>query len=156
MVFSQKHFKKYGLLRIICLALEEMSKQMRGYLSVCSNGHQLVSPDIDVQCKTSNCFRNYSMLNCKTGNVYFNLLVHNQNTIYVYLPCDVHANLYHHCGVDSLSCDLQDKVNIIGYVTAGGPWRHPNWPPRWSPSWISLKVQIYRENAEIAKILIEL
>ena len=51
--------------------------------------------------------------------------------------------------IDSLSCNLQDKVNIVGYGTAGGPWRHPKWPPKWPPSWISLKVQTYRETRKL-------
>ena len=46
--------------------------------------------------------------------------------------------------MDSLWCTLQDKVNIIGCIAAGGPWRHPRWPPRGPPSWILLKIQICR------------
>ena len=52
---------------------------------------------------------------------------------------------------DSLSCDLQDEVNIMGNGAAEG-LRHPKWPPRWPPFWILLKIQIYRENLEIANI----
>ncbi|CAH3032747.1 unnamed protein product [Porites lobata] len=50
-----------------CKALEEVSKQMRGNLSICPNSHQLVSSDIDNECKLTYCFRNYSMISCKTA-----------------------------------------------------------------------------------------
>ena len=45
--------------------------------------------------------------------------------------------------MDSLWCTLQDKVNIMGCIAAGGPWRHP-----WPPSRILLKIQICRENCK--------
>ena len=51
----------------VCLVLEEVSKQMRGNLSFCPNSHQLVSSDIDEECKLTYCFRNYYMISCKTG-----------------------------------------------------------------------------------------
>ena len=54
-------------LLFICLVLEQLSKQMRGNLSFCPNSHQLVSSDIDNECKLTYCFRNYSMISCKTG-----------------------------------------------------------------------------------------
>ena len=54
--------------------------------------------------------------------------------------------------IDSLSCNLKDKVNIMGYDTAGSPWHYPKWLPTWPPSWILLKIQIYQENREIANI----
>ena len=40
---------------------------------------------------------------------------------------------------NSLSCDLQDKVNVMDYGAAGGPSRYPKWLPTWPPSCILLK-----------------
>ena len=44
--------------------------------------------------------------------------------------------------INSLSCDAQDEVNVMGYGAAGGPWDHPKW----------LNIQMYRKNSEIANI----
>ena len=45
--------------------------------------------------------------------------------------------------INSLWYVLQENENIMGYSAAGGPWRHPKWPPRWLPSLIFLKLQLY-------------
>ena len=44
----------------------------------------------------------------------------------------------------------------MGCTAAAGPTRHPKWPKIWPPSCILLKNQLYRKNAEIANILLEL